>query len=445
MVSKDNCWLRIMADKLNYSFLSFLFLVFFPLFVLFSECEVIFYPVIIPLICILIVINFMAYKNVQVMTIIILYLSIYFFYMLPYFYKNIRLSQYTLYNNQLNFQKVLLMFYIFYTGLLFPLKSIINPEKCKLVDKINILSDIYIRFLLFCGVVFLLFIALRQGQNIFKVNNYYEAYRNNLQVMGGATLFSIIPIFILGCCYSKNKRKRFLVVFIFSAVFCLYAVSRGTRMVIVPYVMLIFILCFDRVFSNKIIIIITFTGFLVLLSLNLIKAGIKITPTNLFSEGNSEFIISHHADMDYIACSVFGLLEEERIPWGVRISSNIGTLLESFIPPKMLPETWKYPHVIASLLPNGGGCLFFVILYLSFFGYTGIFLFGCLLGFFINKCYEKNTSLDIIIFIVMIFIFAIRWMSYDFHVILRLPVYTLIVVIVLGSTYTGGKLNEYRN
>ena len=410
--------------RINYKLLSFLGVLLFPLLLSLNLYGVSTYQITMPLTFFLMLLSLYAYRNAQIFMIVIIYVGLYFLYLIPHFYFGIQLSQYTLYNNNSNFEKVIFQFYLFYLGLLFNCTNLLNREKKEMSDIIFFDFKFEKRLILLILSFLLLLITYSEGTNIYRAANYYQAYTENLKVIGASCLFGVIPLFFLGFSY-KNKKKRFFIIFPFVFLYCIFAITRGTRMVLVPYIMLLFILCFDLKFKSKYIVLLCIIGFIILLLLNMVKAKIEFKVSNLLGTG-VECLISHHTDMDYICCSIFGLFEDNLISPELRFTTRIGTILESIIPPKFLPNNWKYPHAFASIIPNGGGCPMFVVLYISFFGYIGIFYLCYFLSKFAASLYSSKSKVKKI-FIITVLIFSSRWISYDFHVILRFPIFSLIL------------------
>lgn len=375
------------------------------------------------------------FRNVQVMLIIMLYIVLYFLYLIPHFYFGIQLSQYVIYNETKYYEKVVLMFYSLFCGILLGTKGeCINSNKDDIFDLFNEYNSDQIKFcvLLFLNLGFLL-LTFRQGVNVLGKENSYELYINNLQSVGAASLFALIPLFLLGISI-KNRRKRIICIGFFVMLYCIFALTRGLRMVLVPYVVLYFLLCFDQCFSNLFVFILGIVGLIGILVINMIKAQIQMDVTNLLGTGN-DVLISHHSDMLYIASSIFGLFDDKLIGFDIKNSTFVGLFLESFIPPSLLPDMMKYPHALAGMLPNGGGCLFLIVLYISFGGYLGIILFGYILSRFICFTYEKK-QIEFAVLFVMIMTFSTRWISYDFHVILRFPLLALISFVIFNCDYS---------
>ena len=422
-----------MTKNISLKKIGFLFLILFPIFFALNFADISIYKIVMPLTVLLILFSLYLYRNVQIMMIIIIYIALYFVYLFPFFYFGIQLSQYTIYNNVHNFEKVALMFYIFFLGLIFSSDLNLNMKKMKVSEVLFVNYSFSKRIILFFCSIVLVILTFSQGTNIYRAANYYQAYKENLKLLGSSSLYGVIPLLILGFSY-KSRKTRFLIIGPFVFLYCIFAITRGTRMVLVPYVMLIFVLCFDLKFKSIYIVWLCMFGFVFLLVLNMVKAKISFEASNLFGTG-TEYLISHHTDMDYICCAILGLFDDNKISPLLRFSTRLGTLLEVIVPPKILPDSWKYPHAIAGILPNGGGCPMFVVLYISFFGFAGIFVMGVILSKLVSLLYKKGEKqISIKLIIVSILIFSSRWISYDFHTILRFPAFAVIFYYFIKIT-----------
>ena len=149
----------------------------------------------------------------------------------------------------------------------------------------------------------------------------------------------------------------------------------------------------------------------------------------MFSEGQHDYIVAHHADNLYVAAAGMGMLDCGRIAFFDRVLLNLGFLAETVIPPGMLPDALKYPHIITHTVSTGGGGLFVMGAYLMC-GYAGICIFGFLLGEFVRRTYQYRKPLQAIVCAVLM-VFAPRWISYDFHIILRFSCLAVVIYLLL--------------
>ena len=108
---------------------------------------------------------------------------------------------------------------------------------------------------------------------------------------------------------------------------------------------------------------------------------------------------------------------------------NIGFVAETLVPPagyliilniliyyKFFVNRWRWIIIVGAYL---------------MWGYVGVICFGYLLGCFICSSYKKNSSLQALICSVLLVFFP-RWISYDFHIILRFSFLALVLYFVLS-------------
>ena len=408
------------------------------------------YQFVLPVVIWMLLYLLFVYRNTQPVVIMLIYVFIYCCYLIPYYQRDLQLSQYSLYQDVSNYNMVLLQFYFFFLGMVVSADPRINSERSQVIGDIEIKLPRLLTGVMIVFELILIWLLFKQGQNIFYSPSRYEAYRSNLEVVNSLPLFALVPVIFISVSIRK-KRARFFVTTLLIGLLSLFAVTRGLRMVLVPYLYLYFVLFFDARFRTRTIIAFTFVGAFLILALNLFKGGAEMTPLNLFGEVAGNILISHHADMLYTCAGVFGLLKEGMISFGDRIGLLMGFIDEMVVPPQFLPDKVKYPQILVSLLPNGGGGFFLSAIHLMFGGYLGILVFGSFLGMFLNYTYDRHQQLLSMVWLV-VFCFSPRWMSYDFHTILRLPIFTVLFYFLLvmckwciyrlGSIRTGVFNNE---
>lgn len=157
----------------------------------------------------------------------------------------------------------------------------------------------------------------------------------------------------------------------------------------------------------------------------------------MFSEGDGDYILSHHADNLYGAAAMNGVWRDGLLSIWDRILLTIGFPLEAIIPPVILPLCMKYPLFIAQYTTIGGGGLVPTGCYLMW-GYLGTFLFPFGLIRFIAYIYTGNGGKYLRLIGLVVMVFCFHWTSYDFHVILRFPLYACIVLYLAGKINTTG-------
>ena len=387
------------------------------------------YRIIVPAVILMQFYLIRCFRNVQMLMILTLYLQIYFLYLVPYFYFGTELSQYSEFQNPVYFGKIAFLFYLFYTGLVCSARKPFNPSRIALCRLIRITTPRYkqVLYLLFLFVA--LGLVLRQGQNVLTAEvDSYGVYIENLDNTNSLPLFYILFLMI-GHYVIADWRWRKLLTVVLIVMLTGYCVTRGFRMILAPTGLLIFMLFVDQRIRTRTVLLLFGLGFVALILVNSLKMSLSFSLDGMFSEGQHDYIVAHHADNLYVAAAGMGMLDCGRIAFFDRVLLNLGFLAETVIPPGMLPDALKYPHIITHTVSTGGGGLFVMGAYLMW-GYAGICIFGFLLGEFVRRTYQYRKPLQAIVCAVLM-VFAPRWISYDFHIILRFSCLAVVIYLLL--------------
>ena len=374
--------------------------------------------ILIPAVIIMQIYLLVRLKNVQPLQLIFLYIFLYFIFLIPYFYGHLQLSEHTEFQQNILFGKVLFLFYLFYTGASIASAWDLNPNKKQLKDSLslNVASN---ERSLFIALLFVAFILMfKQGVNVLESDSPYLAYRENLNNSSALPLYITLFLYFVPYVFQQKKIGK-LIFNISCLVLAYYCLTRGFRMVLAPLAFCYFFHQFDLKFKFKYILLSFILGFILMGVINSIKMGQDFKFIYLFTE-NEDFILSHHADNLYISATSFGLVENGKITFINRVLLSLGFLCESILPPTLLPDIIKFPHILAQFSETGGGGLFISAAYLMW-GEIGVFATGFLLVYVFRQVYRQE-SIVLKIFSCILFIFAPRWISYDFHVILRFTV-----------------------
>ena len=361
-------------------------------------------------------------KRVQLLQLIFLYIFLYFIFLIPYFCAKLQLSEHTEFQQNILFEKVLFLFYLFYTGACIASAWNINPNKKQLKDSLSLNVAINERLLLVALLFFAFIFLFRQGVNVLESDSPYLAYRENLNNGSTLPLYIILFLFFVPYVFSLSRTGK-LIFNISCSILAYYCLTRGFRMVLAPLVFCYFFHYFDLRFKFKYLISLFVIGLIMMGVINSIKMGQNFKLIYLLTE-NGDFILSHHADSLYASASAFGLVENGKITFLHRILLSLGFLCESIIPPTFLPDIIKYPHILGLFTQTGGGGLFISGAYLMWGG-LGVLITGFLLVYVFRQVY-RNESVVLKIFVCILFVFAPRWISYDFHIILRFTMLGLV-------------------
>ncbi len=371
------------------------------------------------------------FKYTQGLLLLSLYLFIYVLYFIPYFYQGMDLSEWTEYQNSYYFNLTIYQFYIFYLGLCIGASYPMNENKRILINKISFESSPLNIFFYSILLLFIIKSVLNIGVNVLDSTNPYEAYIENLDNSSSLPLFAIVFIFILYV-NIKNKYLKTLFLCICFSILLYHNITRGFRILIPIIILCIFISKFELKWKTSSLLIMFCLGFAGLILLNNLKNGDNFSLNTLFSEEGNNFILSHHADSLYGSACMNGVIIEGELTIIDRFKLLMGFILESIVPPSLLPIDMKYPLFINELTITGGGGLCPTGCYVMG-GYPLTLLFPILYVRFINYCYKEDISPYIKFAGIITLILFPRWISYDFHVILRIPIIACTILFLLSK------------
>ncbi|WP_069660394.1 oligosaccharide repeat unit polymerase [Arcticibacter eurypsychrophilus] len=277
----------------------------------------------------------------------------------------------------------------------------------------------------FCFVVclFVIIYLFTRGTNLlFSSGNLYELYVSNLDSIGGIAVYFYIFFFLMFIFKPKIGYEKFLhLIFL---LYLFYGVSRGTRMLIVPPILIYFFYFFENRFNWKWIIGLSGFGLFILTIIDRFKNNISLFQNNT---RGSNIIINNQSELLYVGNAISGVISTGSVDFIDRIKILLGLLITSIIPPSFLPGDYKFPHFLSLHgAETGGGGLapfaFFVIL-----GYLGPLVLGAFLALICNYIYSplKGSFLSNL-FCGACLLFFVRWYSYDINLMVRLPIYILI-------------------
>lgn len=382
--------------------------------------------VLVPFVCIEVILIIFKYSKMQVLQMLILYLFVYFLYLIPYFFFNYQLSDYSRYQNVIFYNKVAFLFYLFYLSVLcVPIKNK-KMVYVRLFDRVHIRTGKLQKMIYLLLLLFVLVLSIRQGQNVLASDNSYELYRENLESVNSLPLYLILLLIYFPIIFDWNKSNKIIFSGIISVVI-LFCISRGVRMVLAPAIILSFMVFLEGVLNRKKFLMMFGVGYVFFIFINALKMNIEMQMNMLFSEGSDKMIISHHADTLYCAASCFGLIKDGTLTIIERIPLTLSFLCEIIVPPSIISDEYKFPHIINIHAETGGGGLFLSGAFLMW-GYVGVFIFGYFLTKMLTKAYfSYSASIFNVIACIVIVVFFPRWMSYDYHIILKFPFWGLIL------------------
>lgn len=394
------------------------------MFIVFSTFKIQFYEICFPLVIFFFIYCVVYFRNKQLILFIDFYIFFYFLYLFYYFYQGSQLSEHLVFQKKYLFERSCLFFYIFY----YVQFCIIKRDKKQIKNKITLIRDnkielSYISNL--CIIVFafiLLLLTFRIGTDMIRNGFSYLVYMQNLQAS------SVMPslFIIMFALYAFSKRANKYLCYCFAIAYLYFCLSRGFRITAIPALLILYLVLFEGKISNFVFITILFAGVIFILVFGELKDTGTFNISNLFNNQRGGIVISHHADILYTVNSTIGLADDGIISSWQRFCLGVAFFMQAILLPSWFPATLRYPLVISHFTRNGGGGLFLAGSYL-FWGFPGVILASYLIILMIIRAYNTN-SLSLRVGMAIVLVFCCNWISYDFHTILRFPVYALIVL-----------------
>ena len=370
-------------------------------------------------------------RNAQPLLIWMLYLSIYFAYLLPLFYGGAHLSQYSTYHRIELFDQVGFQFFVFYLGLGIGALTFVNPAgRCLRNMAYPEVSGVNLT--LFMGLLALLVYKTTQtGVNVLMADNPYEAYTENLEATSAVALFAVLAL-SMGLCVTRAGWIRKFVFGGFALVLLYVYVTHGHRIVLSTLVMAIFVFFFELRFRTRTLMIGFLLAAMLFLWLNQLKNGMDFDAAAMISEGNGEYIRSHHADNLYGSACINGVIAEGRYTWFDRGALFVGSLLQAAVPASFFPSRMRFPHFVWNYTVYGGGGLAPVACW-TMGGWLLTLLFPAGLVRIAARAYRENSSPWLRVAFMAACVFCCDWTSYDFHVVIRFPLYAVVGIYLLSE------------
>ena len=365
------------------------------------------------------------YNKTQPLIIFSLYLFVYFLYLVPYFYFGMQLSSYTIYQNEHYYNMIAFMFYLFYLGMLLAGKFRIKEKGQRIFDNCSFSTKKYQRIIFYGLFAAVFLMSLRQGQNVINGDSVsYQLYMENLENVNSMPLYAIMLMAFLPLIFKRDSSGRFKIGMLYF-IFACFCITRGLRIIMAPLALLAFLVFFEGKVKNKWLYVMLFVGYSLLILANAIKMNMEMQMSTLFSEGDEDYILSHHSDMLYGSAAGIGLIENGIVTPFQRVILNITYILEAAIPPSFFPDEYKFPQIISSATDIGGGGLCILAAFYMW-GYLGIILLGYWFTRFVCKSYHSTSSFRALMCVVVLVFFP-RWASYDFNNLIRFPFFCFLL------------------
>lgn len=380
-----------------------------------------------PLIGILLLVNFCVIywaRNMQLPMVIFIFMFTYNFHYI-YNWLGIQLSPYEQFQKMDYYNISAMLNLLFFAGVISIMK--INGNKDQKRSAFSVIKDKENSTIFFsiCAVccLLILFYLQRQGTNLlFAEGELYDIYKDNLESIGGAAVYFYIFFFLLFV-YRYSPYCNIIIVLILGW-YLLFALSRGTRALIVPPLLIFFFYYFENRFRSSWIIVFSMLGLFLLKVMDRFKNNLPL----FGGEEANKILINNQSELLYGGNVMIGSVQEIMINMVDRLELLGGYLMTCILPPALLPDNLKFPHYLLSLhLEFGGGGIIVFVFYVIL-GICGPFILGLYLGFSVNYVYErKKPNHYAVLFFILSFFMITRWYSYDSNLLFRLSFYMLLV------------------
>lgn len=412
-------------SKYNKQILNFCGLTLMMMFLIFSYAGISFHEICFPLTVVLFIVDLYLYRKKQAFLFVDFYIFLYFLYLYFYFYKGSHMSIRTFYHKNQYFENTCFLFYIFYFSQFLVFKKDHNSKKDNsLVVYNRIYLKRYEKIIILSLALLLLVKTMTIGTDLIRNGFNYQAYIKNLESSSVVPMLFVVVLTV----YAFSEKSKKSICFILSMFYLYFCISRGFRITAIPGILVLYMAFMEGRIKNKLF----YLGIILSLMIVIISGEIKdrgsFNLSNFLSSNSNKggLISSHHTDILYTVCCVFGVVENGMIDSYQRLTLGISFFLQSIILPSMFPDSLRFPLAVFVKAENGGGGLFLAGAYL-FWGFAGTFAFCYLLNKFLLSSY-KSKSIKRRFIAAVVLVFSCNWISYDFHTILRFPVYALIVL-----------------
>ncbi|MEZ9558277.1 hypothetical protein AB4248_25830 [Vibrio splendidus] len=367
------------------------------------------------------------------------YFCYYFYFLIGY-----KLGPYVLYQHEYYYIYSNYLWLCFLSGFFF----FIKPEFSRLQHSYDLGRELISKFpnsnvlfyFYFSICTFIITKLIFDSSNVIFSTSKYQAYLDNLDSVGGISVL-FFCFYVTASLYINPFRTGFkrLLLYAITVVYIYFSITRGMRMLFVSILMVNYILFFYNKFDCKRVIIMMLMGFLLLLSINKLKHDI-VDDGQLYNLNGEKYVLVNQAQILYGGAAAIGAVEDKLFTLHDRLGVSAGLLLESIIPPTFLPRDIKYPSVLHDRVDFGGGGLFIFVVYIAS-GPIGVIVLGSLLSVGISRICLHHRTLNRfeLLFFILSLCLATRWISYDFNVMYRLPIFTCILVLFIDFIFYKNK------
>ena len=364
----------------------------------------------------------------------------YFFYsvsLIPYYFFKIDVSSWRDFNEQIFYDKVVIIYSIFLITPLFFIKKSIPVFKDILTIPKN--TNI-IGFFTSCIVCVIILVWGQTGSNIIESGGYGYSINESSK----STFYEyFIIFFLLSYYYSSRKRIEIIVLCVLGSLYVFKSLLFGGRIEVIELVLLsYFILVIDYKWIIKPIKIII--GCLLFYYLNQIFSSIRSNPVPLlqgsytfyldpfesYFDSSNLYVSSNEGDVFQSSVRLIGLIENGLLDSVTRMKAFMGFCFSIFVPTSWLPEEASLITYKKDIYNSGGGGLIAVYFFV-FLSWFGPFIISAYL-FWIYRLTAFYNNLYLKFYTLMIFSTFPRWFSYNPIILFKLCLWIIPILFVFN-------------
>ena len=244
-----------------------------------------------------------------------------------------------------------------------------------------------------------------------------------------------IIFLIFAYSHSKTALIKWTVITI-AAIMVLKCLMYGSRISAILIMLTTFLLHFANRFSVKKIIILAFSGLIVMNVFGALRSNSSgpIQSISLLRIKTDGIMSSTQSNMYYGSVSFVGLVENDVFDTTTRLKSIIGFISRLFLPSSLTLEEGSLAPYGQKLTRWGGGALPATYFYV-WFGWAGPIFFGAFIALLINKLKSiKNNKYSFFMIIILLATFP-RWYGYEPGVIFKMTWVGIVILIIQENLF----------
>lgn len=358
-------------------------------------------------------------KN-NIITIFNIFLFLYYIILIPFYFLGMKISIFYWNMNDYTHEKVTFVYCIFYFA--YYLMLILNNNKKnneeKFINNFVNYDNKYIFLFNIFLIVVIIFIANR-GELALLSGSYGSG-----NVKGSSLNEYILIPFLCAYLFSGNNKKKHITIFLLFILYSIMNFLYGGRIGVIQASLLIFYLFIDKKIDFKKMLVLMSGAVFALILIGGIRNG------TLFS--GSEIISNNPAEVYNASVSFYRVIHEKGLAWGSRLISLFLYLIRLFVSTDSLPEIANLSTYVYGLtnMSLGGG--FIAMYFYTWLGYFGVVLGGIIVGKIMVSINRLKSQYINVAFIIILSTYP-RWLVYDPITMIKLPMYTVIIMFVFSS------------